>query len=135
MSDAARQIYWIQSLCSEMGIKTGPIDLCVDNQGAIFLASNPAQEHRSKHIDIKYHHIREAVNEGKVRLTFVPTNEQIADVLTKNLSFDKLKFFRKKLGLYLDEDKVDLNKTFNKAVAKNEFDHLIDQLLLHTLSG
>ena len=100
----------------------------------IFLASNPAQEHLSKHIDIKYHHIHEAVNEGKVRLTFLPTNEQIADVLTKNLSYDKLKFFREKLGLYLDEDKVNLNKTSNKVIAKNEFDHLIDQLLLHTLS-
>ena len=63
-----------------------------------------------------------------------PTNEQIADVLTKNLSYDKLKFFREKLGLYLDEDKLNLNKTSNKVIA-NEFDHLIDQLLLHTLSG
>ena len=72
MSDAARQIYWIQSLCSEMGIKTGPIDLCVYNQGAIFLASNLAQEHCSKHIDIKYHHICEAVNEEKFDLPLFP---------------------------------------------------------------
>ena len=93
-----RYIYNIYIVCvpaSELDI---PI-LCGDNQGAIFLASNPAQEHRSKHIDIRYHYIRECVEKKKVILHYVPTTEQIADIMTKCLSYDKFKKFRNQLGI------------------------------------
>ena len=60
---------------------------------------NPAVETRSKHIDIKYHHIRECVTEKKVALHFVPTMEQIPDIMTKCLSYDKFKKFRNLLGI------------------------------------
>ena len=99
MSDASRQLVWVQNLYQELGYELSGIDLCGDNQGAIFLASNPAQEHRSKHIDIRYHYIREQVENKRVRLSYVPTNEQIADLMTKNLPYDKLKFFRNALGI------------------------------------
>src|SRR5258705_6915469 len=52
LSDTTRQIVWIESLFKELNFDIKEIALCGDNQGAIFLASNPAQEHRSKHIDI-----------------------------------------------------------------------------------
>jgi hypothetical protein len=77
------------------------VALCGDNQGAIFLASNPAQEHRSKHIDIRYHYIRECVENGGVILHYVPTTEQIADIMTKNPSHDKFKKFRNQLGIMI----------------------------------
>ena len=51
LSDTTRQIVWIESLFKELNFDISNIALCRDNQGAIFLASNPAQEHRSKHID------------------------------------------------------------------------------------
>ena len=57
LSDTTRQIVWIESLFKELNFDISNIALCGDNQGAIFLASNPAQEHRSKHIDICYHYI------------------------------------------------------------------------------
>ena len=57
LSDTTRQIVWIESLFKELNFDISNIALCGDNQGAIFLASNPAQEHRSKHIDIRYHYI------------------------------------------------------------------------------
>jgi hypothetical protein len=52
LSDTTRQIIWIESLFKELNFDISNVALCGDNQGAIFLASNPAQEHRSKHIDI-----------------------------------------------------------------------------------
>ena len=57
LSDTTRQIVWIKSLFKELNFDISNIALCGDNHSAIFLASNPAQEHRSKHIDIQYHYI------------------------------------------------------------------------------
>jgi hypothetical protein len=99
LSDTTRQIVWIQALYKELGFNISNTALCGDNQGAIFLASNPAQEHRSKHIDIRYHYIRECVNEKKVVLFYVPTTEQTADIMTKCLSHEKFKNFRNQLGI------------------------------------
>jgi hypothetical protein len=99
LSDTTRQIVWIESLFKELNFDISNVALCGDNQGAIFLASNPAQEHRSKHIDIRYHYIRECVEGKKVILHYVPTMEQIADIMTKCLSYDKFKKFRNQLGI------------------------------------
>ena len=101
LSDTSRQIIWIESLFHEIGMFLKNIQLGVDNQGAIFLASNPAQEHRSKHIDIRYHYVRGCIEEGKVELVYIPTNEQLADILTKNLSFDKFAQLRSKIGIVI----------------------------------
>ena len=70
LSDTAWQITWIESLFKEIGFNIFNFALCGDNQGAMFLAMNPAVETRSKHIDIKYHHIRECVIEKRVMLHF-----------------------------------------------------------------
>ena len=85
MSDMTRQISWIKSLLGEIqfSIPKGP--LYCDNQGVIFLATNPTQKQRSKHIGIYYHYIRECVEEGdKIDLFYIPTGEQITDIFTKN---------------------------------------------------
>jgi hypothetical protein len=57
MTEAAKQLSWIQNLLSELKFKLPAILLLVDNQGAMFLASNPAQEGRTKHIEILEHYI------------------------------------------------------------------------------
>ena len=56
-----------------------------DNQGAIAIARNPVAHARTKHIDIQYHYIREALKEGIIDLRFCPTNEMTAALLTKPL--------------------------------------------------
>lgn len=72
-----------------------------DNQGAIALAKNPVHRQRCKHIDIKYHVIRENVNNGRFILEYCPTDEMIADVLTKPATKLKLKrFSRDMFGTY-----------------------------------
>ncbi len=69
-----------------------------DNQGTIALAKNPVSRQRCKHVDIKYHFIRSSVNNGDITLVYCPTNEMVADVLTKPatkckmMKFDSLIF-------------------------------------------
>ena len=99
LSDACRQLVWIHSLMSEIGMKIRHIPLCGDNQGSIFIASNAVQEKRTKHIDIRYHYIREVVESGKVKLAFVQTDQNLADMFTKNLSRDKFLYCRSTLGM------------------------------------
>lgn len=64
-----------------------------DNQGTISLAKNPINRQRCKHIDIKYHFIRSTVSDGKVILMYCPTEDMIADILTKPVTKMKLKKF------------------------------------------
>ena len=71
-----------------------PVTIHVDNQGAIDLAKNPTHHERSKHIDIKYHFSRNCVAEGKVKLVHVPTERNVADMMTKAVSKQKLLVFR-----------------------------------------
>ena len=70
-----------------------------DNQSCIKLSENPVFHDKSKHIEIKYQYIRDMVEKGAVKLQYIATDEQIADVLTKPLSRVKLEYFRDKLGV------------------------------------
>ena len=71
---------------------------CV-NQSCVKLSKNPFFHDKLKHIEIKYHYIRDMVQRGAVKLQCVAINEQIADVLTKPLSRVKFEYFREKLGV------------------------------------
>ena len=71
LSDCARQVTWIWSLLSELGYKLNAILICSDNQGSIFMASNPIMEPHSKHINIHYHRICKSIANGKVELFFI----------------------------------------------------------------
>jgi hypothetical protein len=101
LSDTSRQISWIKSLLYEIGFDIGPVVLCGDNQGSLFLAEKPAQDKRTKHIDIRFHYIKEVIENGKILLYFIPTFHQAADFLTKNLPVATLKRLRNKVGLYV----------------------------------
>ena len=65
-----------------------------DNQGAIALGKNPVQHQRSKHIDIKYHFIRNEIQKGIVNLLYVPTDQNWADMFTKPITRPKLQIFQ-----------------------------------------
>jgi hypothetical protein len=99
LSDCSRQVVWMHTLLGELGYDLKAIPICGDNQGSIFIASNPVTEKRSKHIDIRYHYIREVINDGRVVVYFIPGDDNPADLLTKNLGVVKLRKFRDALGL------------------------------------
>ena len=99
LSDTSRQAVWIQSLLRELGFTIPTIPICGDNQGSIFIGSNPIQERCSKHIDICYHFVRQLIEEKKIELFFVEGAENPADLFTKNLAAPKFLKFRKQLRL------------------------------------
>ena len=70
-----------------------------DNQCGIHLSENPIFHDRFKHIDIKYHYIRDMVQQGAIRLQHIGTDEQIANILTKPLEKVKFLTFREQLGV------------------------------------
>jgi hypothetical protein len=69
-----------------------PTQIFVDNTGAIFLANNWSTSSRTKHIDTRYHFIREYIEDGSIELIYIRTNENPADMFTKNLSTDKFDY-------------------------------------------
>ncbi|WCJ34767.1 Retrovirus-related Pol polyprotein from transposon TNT 1-94 [Euphorbia peplus] len=97
---AACQGIWLQRVLSQISdMKAGPVILYIDNRSAIDLAKNPVFHGRSKHIDVRYHFIRECVEQGLIVIKHVSTNEQKADILTKALSAIKFEKMRNLLGV------------------------------------
>lgn len=75
-----------------------PINVFEDNQSCIRMAST-LESKRTKHIDIRYHFIKNCVSENKVKLSYIQTNEQVADIFTKQLAGPKFNYFRDHLNL------------------------------------
>ena len=71
----------------------------VDNQSAIALAKNPVLHDRSKYIDVKYHFLRNCVDEGKIFIKFVDTGLQLVDILTKSLGRLRFTEPKKTIGM------------------------------------
>jgi hypothetical protein len=73
--------------------------LMVDNQSAISLIKNPVFHERSKHIDLRFHYIRECVEKGQILVEFTSTESQLADILTKPLGRVKFQEMRGRIGV------------------------------------
>jgi hypothetical protein len=99
LSDCSCQVVWVCSIFKELNYSLIPIEIASDNQSAIFNASNPVTEKRSKHIDIWYHYIQELVETNVVQLLYIQGVDNPADILTKNLGHTKFSTFRLKLDL------------------------------------
>jgi hypothetical protein len=100
---ATKEALWLRSLIGELfGQFTGPTTLYEDNQGAIALTHDQQFHARTKHIDIRFHFIRWVIAEGKIKLIYCPTENMIADTLTKALPSAKVKHFATSLGLRKD---------------------------------
>jgi len=103
LSDCSRQVVWMHTLLGELGYSLKPIPICGDNQGSIFIASNPVTEKRSKHIDIRFHYIREVIERKLAEVFFIDGDKNPADLLTKNLGSVKFLLFRPEYGLHFSK--------------------------------
>ena len=74
------------------------VDLNEDNQACIKLAHNPCSAQRTKSMDVKYHFLRQAVQEGKINLKYVDTKNQLADIFTKQLPQPQFMALRTAIG-------------------------------------
>ena len=85
---------WIKRILEELKFTfSTPLKVYCDNKAAISIAHNPVLHDRTKHIEVDKHFIKEKLNTGIICMTYFPTTEQLADVLTKGLhkkQFDKL---------------------------------------------
>jgi hypothetical protein len=98
---ASNQAIWIKKVLSDLNhVQEEPIVLWCDNKSAIAIAKNPIQHGRTKHINVKFHAIREAEQNGDVKLQHCSSEEQLADILTKALPSAKFMELRSKLGVF-----------------------------------
>ena len=95
----AKEAMYLHTFVQEIRGLDKPIRINCDNQGAIALSKDNKFHARTKHIDIRYHFVREAVEDGKITLKYIPTDENPADIFTKPLAKAKFRRFTELLGL------------------------------------
>ena len=97
---AACQAVWLRRLLGELQLKQWEAThLLCDNKSTIFLTKNPALHSRTKHIDLRFHYIRDLVSNGEVLIDHCKTEVQLADILTKALPKEKFTYLRHCLGV------------------------------------
>ncbi|XP_047171768.1 uncharacterized mitochondrial protein AtMg00810-like [Vigna umbellata] len=91
---------WLSALMSELKIEVeGKVKLLVDNKSAIDLTKHPTSHGRSKHIETRFHYIREQVSKGKLEVVYCRSEDQIADLFTKALKGEHFLILRKQIGV------------------------------------
>ncbi|KAM1262144.1 hypothetical protein ACFX2G_027916 [Malus domestica] len=99
-SEATAQAIWLRFVLEDFGeMQTEATPVHCDNTAAIAITKNPVFHQKTKHIDRRYHFIKNALQEGIIDLVYCPTNEQVADIFTKALSKDRFNYLRDMLGV------------------------------------
>lgn len=100
-SFAGKEIFWLRQMLEELMLNTvsTPTPLLCDNQSAIAVAKNPAMHDKAKHIAMKYHHIRELLENNVLEIRYCRSNQNPAHFLTKILPHDALLRCRTMAGL------------------------------------
>lgn len=110
LATCAKQGQWVGQIFRDLGfgkyVGRDPrmVQMFGDNQGAITLTQNAYLNERSKHIDICYHFIRDLVERGYLKVDYIPTDEMIADGMTKPLQRVKFERFKEQMGLIIEKD-------------------------------
>ena len=94
-SIGTQEAVWLRALLADLKfIQDAPTVIEEDNKGAIALSKYPKFHGRTKHVDIRYHFIRDKVESEEILLKYCPTNNMVANVLTKALSKNSFERFR-----------------------------------------
>ncbi|GJV16902.1 retrovirus-related pol polyprotein from transposon TNT 1-94 [Tanacetum coccineum] len=99
LSGCCAEILWMRSQLTDYGFQFNKIPLYCDNKSVIALCCNNVQHSRARHIDVRYHFIKEQVENRIVELYFVQTEYQLADIFTKPLPRERVNFLIDKLGM------------------------------------
>ena len=91
-SHACKEAVWLKGLLGEIGQFQKIVNIFCDSQSAIHLAKNPAYHSKTKHIPVKYHYVRHVIDEGEVILEKVHTKKNCADMFTKPVTLEKLRW-------------------------------------------
>ncbi|KAK2996036.1 hypothetical protein RJ640_002196 [Escallonia rubra] len=97
---ATSQAIWLRRIFHDFGqTQERKTELFCDNKSAIAMAKNPVFHSRTRHIALKYHFIREAIEDGEIELEFCRSKEQVADIFTKALPRERFEELRQALGV------------------------------------
>jgi hypothetical protein len=89
MSEAVKEIKFITQVLESVGLKVQkPIIVNVDNVGAIFVAENHSATKHTRHVDARYHFVREFIINGQIKIIFVKTSDNKSDIFIKNITSD-----------------------------------------------
>ncbi|GKE98981.1 hypothetical protein Tco_0022332 [Tanacetum coccineum] len=101
LSGSCAQVLWMRSQLTDYGLGFNKISMYCDFKSAIALCCNNVQHSQSKHIDVRFHFIKEQVENGVEKLYFVNTEYQLANIyiFTKALGRERIKFLINKLGM------------------------------------
>lgn len=99
LSSAIQEAVWLMQLSNELNYAVKPITIYCDNQSAIKLSESDGYKQRTKHIDIRYHYIRDLIKQGKINVEFLETGKMVADSLTKSVNKAKNVFCAESMGL------------------------------------
>lgn len=100
ISAAVQEGLWLKAFLKEINeYNQEELIINEDNQGCIAITKNPENHQRTKHIDIKYHFIREKVENKEILVKYCPTEYNCADILTKSINFTQFQKFTKALGV------------------------------------
>ena len=99
LGKATSEALWLKRFLEELGYKLPAVKIYGDNQSSIALAKNPQFHPRTKHIDVRFHFIRERIEKGEIILKYLRTDEMLADLLTKAHGKAKNEELRAKLNL------------------------------------
>ncbi|SPC65616.1 related to retrotransposon protein [Ustilago sp. UG-2017b] len=103
-TEAAREVLFFKHLFRSIGIDVGTPTIFSDNTGTIQVSKDPAQHWKLKHIDTKYHFIRDNIQDSKIKIKYINTAENLADVFTKPVGREVLQRARKGLGLTIERN-------------------------------
>ena len=95
------QLFWMKMVLTGYGISQDTMVVYCDNSSAIDISKNPVQYFKTKHIEIRYHFIRDLVKRKIVCLEYIPTKRQNADIFTKPLDRSKFETLRQVIGVIL----------------------------------
>lgn len=86
LCNAASECIWMRRLLNDLGIIVeGPVEFYEDNQSCMTVAEDPKGSRRMKHVDVKYNFIRDLIQRGEICMKYIPSDRQLADVMTKGL--------------------------------------------------
>jgi hypothetical protein len=96
-SDGSNNIFYLRNFLIEQGYRMGPAKLYQDNQSTLAILKTGQMSKRSRHINIRYFYLKDRVDQGELELEYIPTDEMLADLLTKPLQGEKFRMLRDRI--------------------------------------
>ncbi|KAJ9544984.1 hypothetical protein OSB04_024691 [Centaurea solstitialis] len=120
-SDAAKEAVWLRNFITDLRVVASisrPVDIYCDNSGAVAQAKEPREHHKSRHLLRKFHLIREIIGRGDVKISKIPTHENVADPPTKPLARVKHEVHANSIGISQNSQKNGVVKRKNRTLVE-----------------